>query len=68
MKIKSNRFAILPIECNVCQNYVWLEPYRIGEEWHTFLDTFVKVKICRDCYKRYRFGNDSGNRSHDSES
>ena len=68
MKIKSNRFAFLPIECSKCQNYIWLEPYRRGEEWHKLLDRFVKVKICRSCYERYKFGKDRGSRSHDLES
>lgn len=58
MKIKSNRFAILPVQCTECQNYIWFEPYRKGEAWHKFLDGYYRVKICKDCYKRYKFGSD----------
>lgn len=56
MKIKNNRFAIVPIRCTECQKYVWLETYRHGEKHLAFIGSFIKVNICNDCSKKYTYG------------
>ena len=48
MKLKSNRFAVIPVMCSHCKRYVWMEPYRSGETWNKFIDRFVKIRLCNE--------------------
>lgn len=56
MKLKSNRFAVIPVMCSHCKRYVWMEPYRSGETWNRFIDRFVKIRLCNECVSRYGVG------------
>ena len=56
MKIESNRFALTPVLCSECQQYVWLEPYRKGEKYHLLAGRFLPVNVCRNCYGKFTFG------------
>lgn len=56
MKLKSNRFAVIPVMCSHCKRYVWMEPYRSGETWNRFIDRFVKIRLCNECVGRYGVG------------
>lgn len=56
MKLKSNRFAVIPVMCSHCKRYVWMEPYRSGETWNKFIDRFVKIRLCNECVSRYGVG------------
>ena len=56
MKIKFNRFAILPFHCTDCHRYIWLEPYRKGEIYRPLspcIPSFYKAKICNECITKY---------------
>jgi len=51
MRIKNNRFAILPHTCSKCERTFWLEPYKHYkiERWSfTGCVTFV-TNLCKDC-------------------
>lgn len=56
VKLKSNRFAVIPVMCSHCKRYVWMEPYRSGETWNRFIDRFVKIRLCNECVGRYGVG------------
>ena len=54
MRIKYNRFAIIPFHCTDCHNYIWLEPYRKASiDTGLPIPVFVKKKICKRCLERY---------------
>lgn len=53
MKIKCNRFALIPVMCHSCKRYVWMEPYRSSEVWNRIIDEFVKIRLCNECTEKY---------------
>lgn len=57
MKFKCNRFAVLPMMCTECKQFIVFEPYRSGEKFHNHIGQFIKVKVCRDCLKKFDVGN-----------
>ena len=59
MKIKSNRFALIPVMCSHCKRYVWMEPYRSGETWDRFIDRYVPIHLCNECVGKYGVGEQS---------
>lgn len=58
MKLKSNRFAVIPVMCYHCKRYIWMEPYRSVEIWNGLADhdPFVKIRLCNECVGRYLVG------------
>lgn len=58
MKIRCNRFAIIPVSCYDCHRYIWLEPYRKAEVYHSWIGEFIKQIICNECLKKYNLGGD----------
>lgn len=53
MKIKFNRFAMLPVMCPRCHRYIWLEKYRRADVFHFSQGKYWKENICSDCIKEY---------------
>ena len=56
MKLKNNRFAVVPVMCYHCKRYIWMEPYRSVETWNGLADRFVKIRLCNECVGRYGVG------------
>ena len=56
MKIKYNRFALLPTLCTECKRYIFLEPYRKGEKYHYLAGRYLPVKVCNDCISKFDVG------------
>lgn len=53
INFKFNRFAALPVKCNKCHRYIWLERYRrmnYRAEGSFFCD-LKKINICDECLK-----------------
>ena len=50
MKIKYNRFALLPHTCSSCEKSFWLEPYKhyIVEEFSLRYVEY-ETNICKEC-------------------
>jgi len=53
MKLKYNRFAIIPVRCTKCHRYIWLEKYRRVDIYLFWLDRYWIGKKCSDCIKEY---------------
>ena len=51
MKIKYNRFAILPHCCTECKKTFWLEPYKhcSFKEFRLFGSVEYVTNICKEC-------------------
>lgn len=49
-------FALIPHKCNQCGKIIWLEKYRIYDQ---YFGTKYKIRrnYCKDCYldKKYKF-------------
>lgn len=56
MKLKYNRFALLPTLCTECKRYILFEPYRKAECFHKFIGQYIKVKVCSDCIGKFDVG------------
>lgn len=56
MKIKYNRFAIVPVMCHDCHIYVWMEPYRRADVWDNLVEKWLTKNICNECLKKYNVG------------
>ena len=53
MKMKFNKFAIIPVMCTRCHRYIWLEKYRRADIFHFGLGRYWIGNICSDCIKKY---------------
>lgn len=56
MKTNFNRFAILPVECEKCHRYVWLEKYRSEKYWHEYgIEGIWLTKcVCDECLSKVK--------------
>ena len=54
MKIIFNKFAISPVYCDKCHNYVWLERYRKETYWREFgnISAELSHNTCKECYNK----------------
>jgi hypothetical protein len=60
MKIKYNRFALIPTTCSCCGKAFWLEPYkRLSYEklGISGIVTFI-TDICKECIDKPKDGED----------
>lgn len=53
MKLNCNRFAVIPIMCDCCKRYIWMEPYRRTDVWHGITRRYFDERICKTCIPRY---------------
>lgn len=58
MKIKNNRFVLMPVLCTDCQRYIFLESYRHGERYSLLAGRYLEVDICNECVEKYKFGSE----------
>ena len=49
MKIKFNRFALIPHCCAECEELFWLEPYRHCVGVYIYLGQTKSVNFCKEC-------------------
>lgn len=56
MKLKYNRFALVPTLCTECKRYILFEPYRKGERFHMLIGHYIPVKACSDCIAKFDIG------------
>lgn len=49
MKIKFNRFALIPHICSECEELFWLEPYRRYRVVYPLLGYNETERICKKC-------------------
>ena len=56
MKMRFNRFAILPFHCTDCHRLIWLESYRkasVFVDLSPCMPITVNKKICNECLTKY---------------
>lgn len=56
MKLKYNRFALVPTLCSECKRYILFEPYRKGEKFHLWTGQYIKFRVCSDCIGKFDIG------------
>ena len=50
------RFALIPIRCSYCGEWIWLKKYRIGYATRLVAfctPVFDRWKVCKSCNEKY---------------